>query len=97
MDFKGILQILINETEKVFRFIIPGFLFLVQLKYAFPQLFEILCSKLNSLILLFIALIVGSCIYVMHRIVLEVIDNWLFYKKDYKTPLSSFFLRSRDM
>ena len=82
MDAKSILQILINETEKVFRLIIPGFLFVVLFKFAFPILFGELFPKFNIVAISFIALIVGSCVYALHRIVCEIFDT-IYYKKDY--------------
>jgi len=62
------------------------------LQYAFPHLYGILFSSINFAILSFIALIVGSSVYVLHRVVFEVFDT-LYYRRDYK-KLAEIFIHN---
>jgi hypothetical protein len=94
METNKILHYIMEKTERAFRLVIPGFLFLFLLYFSFPILFGKIISNANAFIVLVAALVSGSCVYVLHRVVFEVIDT-LFYERRYN-KIAEVFIYNED-
>lgn len=72
------IQKIFDKIEKVFRYLIPAFVFTVLLAHFEPETYKNYNAKLDGAIFIFYFVLVGITIYSIHRILFEVIDFIIF-------------------